>query len=59
VKIVALMVIVLGWVIALCSTQVPSTGAQLIVALAGFLLSAFGIIRMLNPIHNKNAIWKS
>jgi len=59
VKIAGLIVIVLGWLIAVSSTQVSGTGLQLFVALLGFVVSAVGVIGILNRAHLEHAIWKS
>jgi hypothetical protein len=59
VKIVGLIVIVLGWLIAVSSTQVSGTGLQLFVAVLGLVVSAVGVIGILNPAHLEHAIWKS
>lgn len=58
-KIAGLIVIVLGWLIAVSSTQVSGTGLQLFVALLGFVVSAVGVIGILNRAHLEHAIWKS
>jgi hypothetical protein len=57
-KIVGLIVIVLGWLIAVSSVEVSSTGAQLVLATLGFLISCCGVIGILNKAHLKNALWK-
>ncbi len=58
-KLAGLIVILLGWFVAVSSTQVSSSGAQIVVALLGFVIALGGIIGILNPAHNKNAVWKS
>jgi multisubunit Na+/H+ antiporter MnhG subunit len=57
-RIVGLLVCVLGWFIAVLSVEVSGVGAQLLVALAGFLVACFGALRLVNGAHLKNAIWK-
>ena len=57
-KIAGLIVILLGWFIAVCSVMVASTAAQIIVALAGFSLCLVGIIAVLNRAHLATAVWK-
>jgi hypothetical protein len=57
-KIVGLLIIVLGWLIAVSSVEISSTGAQLVLATAGLLIAAFGVIGVLNRAHLENAIWK-
>jgi uncharacterized membrane protein YjjB (DUF3815 family) len=59
VRIAGLIVAVLGWLVAVLSTQVPGTGAQIAVALLGFVVACVGIIGILNQHHLRNAIWKS
>jgi hypothetical protein len=58
-KILGLIVCVLGWFIAVLSTQVSSHPAQLILALAGFLVACFGALYLVNGAHLKNAIWRA
>ncbi|HTR61685.1 MAG TPA: hypothetical protein VMH37_08280 [Candidatus Binataceae bacterium] len=57
-KIIGLLVCVLGWFIAVLSVEVSGVGAQLLVALAGFLVACFGACKLVNGAHLKNAIWK-
>ena len=56
-KIVGLLVVVLGWLIAVSSTQVSGAAPQLILALIGLLTSAGGVIGILNQAHLNEAIW--
>ena len=58
-RVVGLIVAVLGWFIAVLSTQVPGVGTQLAVALLGFIIAGVGVVGILNQAHLKNAIWKS
>jgi hypothetical protein len=58
-RIFGLILAVLGWFVAVLSTQVPGVGAQLAVAILGFLIVAVGVIGVLNQFHLKSAIWKS
>jgi len=58
-RIVGLIVAVLGWFIAVLSTQVPGVGAQLAVAVLGLIIAGVGVIGILNQAHLKQAIWKS
>jgi hypothetical protein len=58
-KILGLVVCVLGWFIAVLSTQVSGHPVQLLVALAGFLVACFGALYLVNGAHLKNAIWKA
>jgi hypothetical protein len=57
-RIIGLLVCVLGWFIAVLSTQVSGHPAQLIVALGGVLVAMFGSLVLINGAHLKNAIWK-
>jgi len=57
-KMVGIIVILLGWIIAVSSVTLGSTPVQLVVAVVGFGVSLLGIIAILNPAHNANAIWK-
>ena len=50
-KIAGLIVIVLGWLIAVSSTQVSGVGLQLFVAVLGLIVAAIGIIGILNRAH--------
>jgi hypothetical protein len=58
-KILGLIVAVLGWLIAISSTQLSGAPVQTVVALAGFVVSLIGVLGILNAAHLKNAIWKS
>jgi hypothetical protein len=58
-RILGLIVAVLGWLVAVLSTQVPGVGAQIAVALLGFVVAGVGVVGILNQHHLKNAIWKS
>jgi hypothetical protein len=57
-RILGILVILLGWLIAVSSVEVSSTGLQIIVTLLGLGVIFFGIIGILNQAHMKNAIWK-
>jgi hypothetical protein len=57
-KVVGIIVILLGWLIAASSVTLGSVGVQLIVATLGFVVSFVGITAILNPAHNAHAIWK-
>lgn len=57
-KILGLLVILLGWLIAVSSVEVGSTGLQIVVTLIGLGVILFGIMGILNQAHLKNAIWK-
>jgi hypothetical protein len=57
-RILGILVILLGWLIAVSSVEVGSTGLQLVVTLLGLGIILVGIIGILNQAHLKNAIWK-
>jgi hypothetical protein len=57
-KILGIVVILLGWLIAVSSVEVGSTGLQLVVTLLGLGIILVGIMGILNQAHLKNAIWK-
>lgn len=58
-RVFGLLVCVLGWFIAVMSVKVPGVYAQLLVALAGFVIAAIGALAIVNRAHLKNAIWKA
>ena len=52
-------VTLLGFVIAASSPGLMTgNGGRLIVTLAGIAVSLYGIIGMLNPTFQKNAVWR-
>ncbi len=57
-KILGIVVILVGWLIAVSSVEVGSTGLQLVVTLLGLGIILVGIMGILNQAHLKNAIWK-
>lgn len=57
-KILGLIIAVLGWLIAISSTQASPPGLQLSLALLGFLAAAVGVVAVLNRAHLKDTIWK-
>jgi hypothetical protein len=57
-KVVGIIVILLGWLIAVSSVTLGSTIVQLFVVALGFIVSFVGIVAILNPAHNAHAIWK-
>lgn len=57
-KIAGIIVILLGWMIAVSSVTLGSTGAQLALVLIGLITSLIGIIGVLNRAHLAEAIWK-
>ena len=58
-KVAGLLVCLFGWLIAVMSVKVPGVYAQLLVALAGFIIAAIGAIGIVNSAHLKSAIWKA
>ena len=57
-RIIGLVVCVVGWLIAVMSVKVPGVYAQLLVAVAGFIIAAIGSTAIVNRYHLKKAIWK-
>ena len=57
-KLAGIIVILLGWIIAIMSLTMTNTAMQLIVVLAGFIVSLVGIIGVLNRAYLAEAIWK-
>jgi uncharacterized membrane protein YjjB (DUF3815 family) len=57
-KLAGIVVILLGWVIAIMSLTLENTSVQLAVVLAGFIVSLVGIIGVLNRAYLAEAIWK-
>ena len=56
---VGLAVVLLGFVISFASLGFTSdTTMRMIMVLVGIAVSLFGIIGLINPAYNKNAIWK-
>ncbi len=58
-RLIGLILAVLGWFVAVLSTQISGAGAQVAVALLGFLIAGVGVVGVLNQHHLKQAIWKS
>ncbi len=57
--VIGLAVTLLGFVIAVLSLGMTSSvNGRLIMVLAGLAVSLFGIIGILNPAFQKNAIWR-
>jgi hypothetical protein len=57
-KLAGIIIILLGWLIAVSSVTLGNVGVQLLVATLGFLVSFLGIVAVLNRAHLANAIWK-
>ncbi len=58
-RLLGLIFIVGGWAIAVAGLFVTtSNSARLLFAVGGILVSAFGILRVLNQYYLSRAIWK-
>ena len=56
---VGLLVTLAGFLVAASSVGLASaTGVRLIMVVAGIAISLGGIIGMINPAYQKNAVWK-
>jgi len=56
---VGLVVTFAGFLVAASSVGIMgSTGGRLMMVLVGILVSLFGIIGLINPAYEKDAIWK-
>jgi hypothetical protein len=56
---VGLVVTLVGFFVAAGSVGImSSTGGRLILVLAGIAISLFGILGLINPAYQKNAVWK-
>jgi len=56
---VGLVVTLIGFLVAAGSVGIMSgTGGRLILVLAGIAISLFGILGLINPAYQKNAVWK-
>jgi hypothetical protein len=56
---VGVVVTFVGFLIAAFSVGVMSaTGGRLIMVLVGIAVSLYGIMGMINPAYQKNAVWK-
>jgi hypothetical protein len=56
---IGILVTLLGFVIAVLSLEVTqSVGGRLVMVLIGLAVSLFGIIGMINPAYQKNAVWR-
>ena len=54
-----IIVTFVGFLIAASSVGVMSgNGGRLIMVLAGIIISLVGILGMINPAYQKNAVWK-
>jgi hypothetical protein len=56
---VGLVVTFVGFLIAASSVGIMSaTGGRLVMVLVGIALSLFGIMGLINPAYQKDAVWK-
>jgi len=54
-----LAVTLLGWLIAISSVgMMSSTSGRLVMVLVGIIVSLVGIMGVINPAYQKNAVWK-
>ncbi len=54
-----LVVTFIGFLISAASVGVMSaTGGRLVMVLVGIAVSLFGILGIINPAYQKNAVWK-
>jgi hypothetical protein len=56
---VGVVVTLAGWVLAAASVGITSsTTARLGMVLVGIVISLIGILGVINPAYQKNAVWK-
>jgi cytochrome c biogenesis protein CcdA len=56
---VGILLTFFGFVIGVSSLAVTaSAGGRLVIVMAGIAVSLFGILGVLNPAYQKNAVWK-
>ena len=56
---VGILLTFFGFVIGVSSLAVTaSSGGRLVIVMAGIAVSLFGILAVLNPAYQKNAVWK-
>jgi hypothetical protein len=56
---VGILVTILGFIIAVASVGISSSnGARLAIVLIGIAVCLFGILGMINPAFQKNAVWR-
>ena len=57
--IAGLIVTLLGFIIAVASLGMSSSvGGRMVIVLVGLVVSLVGIIGLINPAFQKNALWK-
>jgi hypothetical protein len=57
-KFAGLIMIVIGWLLAVSGLATGNVAGQIVLALLGFLVSLVGIMGVLNRAHLASAIWK-
>ena len=58
-SLVGIVVTFAGFLVAASSVGVMSgNGGRLVMVLAGIVISLFGIMGIINPAYQKNAVWK-
>ena len=56
---VGLAITFIGFLVAMMSPGLASgTGARLVLVLVGIAMSLVGILGVINPAYQKNAVWK-
>jgi cytochrome c biogenesis protein CcdA len=56
---VGLIITFVGFLLAASSVGImSSTGGRLLLVLVGIVISLFGIMGVINPAYQKNAVWK-
>jgi hypothetical protein len=56
---VGIIITFVGFLLAASSVGImSSTGGRLVMVLAGIIVSLVGIIGVINPAYQKNAVWK-
>ena len=58
-KLIGLLVTICGWLLAMAGMIVTSSlTGRFIFAIVGIAVCIFGILGLLNPAHQKEAVWK-
>jgi hypothetical protein len=56
---VGVVITFMGFLLAASSVGImSSTGGRLVLVLVGIVICLFGIIGVINPAYQKNAVWK-
>ena len=58
-RIIGLVICLVGWFVAVLSTQISSLGGELALAVGGLGIAAVGALAIVNGAHLKDAIWKA